>query len=287
MEKTGFLERTVHGTPAFPAAIYHAYYDESCKILFALHYHRDFEFLLVTEGKVRVQYHGEAASLGPGEGIFINSGMLHTAVSMQATACRFTAVVFSPDFIAREPEAICGKYISPLIDGQLSFSPVLSQEAVNLLLETSQLWEEQSFGYELLVRSNLTRMMALLLARAEYEPCGRPDHKMALTKGILNFIHENYRSRITLDDMADHMHISGAHICRIFKEVSGMSPFVYLNRYRIMQSTDMLLNTDSSISEIALSCGFHNSSYFNKMFLRFMNCTPTQYRHKNSQASET
>ncbi|RGF95145.1 AraC family transcriptional regulator [Firmicutes bacterium AM55-24TS] len=74
--------------------------------------------------------------------------------------------------------------------------------------------------------------------------------------------------------------MSKEHLCCIFRDISDTSPIVYLNRYRTTQSAYMLRNTNKSISEISSLCGFNNGSYFDKMFMRFMKCTPSEYRNK-------
>lgn len=278
MEKIDFVERMTHGTAALPIGIYRHHFDKNNKILFSLHYHREFEFLLITEGNVRLQLENDTVDLIQGEGAFINSGVLHSAVQTEKSPCGFIAVVFSPEFIAQKRETVYEKYVHALAGGRLCVPPRLQAELTELIRDSARIWEAQAFGYELLIKANVTRMMALCVLRAEERPQSKPDHKMILTKSILDYIHQNFRNKISLEELSDYVHVSGEHICRIFKETSGLSPFVYLNRYRILQSTDLILNTDKSISEIALSCGYNDSSYYNKMFKRFMDCTPTQYR---------
>ena len=102
--------------------------------------------------------------------------------------------------------------------------------------------------------------------------------KRLLIKNILDYIEENYAEPITLNTLADRVHISKEYLCRIFSSMSESSPIEYLNRYRIQKSAYMLMSTSKRVSEISLSCGFNSSSYFNKLFLRYMGCTPTEYR---------
>ena len=52
-------------------------------------------------------------------------------------------------------------------------------------------------------------------------------------------------------------------------------------RYRILRAAEKILQNDremTSISELASSVGFNNTSYFNKLFKKYFNCTPTEYR---------
>jgi AraC-like DNA-binding protein len=57
-----------------------------------------------------------------------------------------------------------------------------------------------------------------------------------------------------------------------------LTPFKYLLEYRVEAAANMLLNTNSSITDIALQNGFETSSYFSRTFKTFMQCSPTEYR---------
>lgn len=268
----------IHGTADFPVGVYNLNFDSKSDVLFPLHYHREFEILVITKGKVKLQLEGTTVYLAEGEGIFINSGMLHSAVQEEGVASGFTAIVFLPEFIASEYEELYKRYIRTLMKNELIFSHTLPQEAVSLALETSRIFQTAEFGYELAVKGNLTRILARCIAGAERDVGAGSDHKADSVRMALDYIHENYGSEISLSELAAHAHVSREHLCRIFREVSEFSPIVYLNRYRIIQSAYMLQNTDKSISEIASCCGFNHCSYFNKLFLRFMKCSPTEYR---------
>ncbi len=84
---------------------------------------------------------------------------------------------------------------------------------------------------------------------------------------------------ITLNDIAEAILVSKSECCRCFKRATGLSPFEYLMKYRITESAKyMHRKSHESISEIAGAVGFNNTSYFNKVFKKFMGCTPTEYR---------
>lgn len=84
---------------------------------------------------------------------------------------------------------------------------------------------------------------------------------------------------VTLEDIADSIMVSKSECCRCFKRTLGVTPFEYLMKYRIMESTKrMHRRPQESISEIAGSVGFNNTSYYNKIFKKFMDCTPTEFK---------
>lgn len=281
MGKDSFEEHAVHGTADFPVGIYETHFSPEHHILFQLHYHREFELLLVTCGKIRIQLEGDTFYLSQGEGIFIHSGALHFAESVERQECGFIAIVFSPEFIAPKYENTYETYIRAALENDLLIPRFLTDDITSIIWETHEWFQSRRFGYELFIKSNLLRIMALCMAKAQLNCRRKNDNKMDVVKKALDYIHNNYQDNMTLQDLAEHAHVSREHLCRVFREVSESSPIVYLNRYRITQSAHLLRSTRKSISEISSDCGFNNSSYFNKLFLRFMKCTPKEYRRSH------
>ena len=84
---------------------------------------------------------------------------------------------------------------------------------------------------------------------------------------------------ISLSDIAGTADIGERECLRCFQKTIQLSPIQYLLKYRIMQGAEMLLCCpESSISDIALSCGFDSPSNFAATFKRFYNRTPREYR---------
>lgn len=281
MNKNCFEEHMIHGTADFPVGIYDMRFEGTGRELFPLHYHNEFEILVITKGRARVQLEDNIFYPEKGEGLFINSGMLHSAVQAENEECCFLAIVFLPDFVASEHEELYKRYIAALIRRELIFAPALPHEAVKLAEEIRLFSEAAKPGYELSIKGNLARILARCMEEAEYRSVSQNAHKTDIIKDTLDYIHCNYGNEIALDDLADHANVSKEHLCRVFKETAHFSPIVYLNRYRIMQSTYMLRSTDKSISEISSCCGFNSSSYFNRLFMRFMKSSPTEFRKCN------
>lgn len=277
MRRDLYDEHVIHGTIGFPVGIYNYSNKKGDDVIFAIHYHREFELFIVTEGKVKLQVESETFYLEPGQGVFINSGELHSTFTV-TQKCRCMSIVFSPEFIAPKQEELYEMFINPIIKRNISFSPELTKDIIDLAFASNMLFQEKDKGYELFIKSNLTRIIALLVSYSDNNAVEKTDTKRETIKIVLDCIHDNYQGNLTLQDMADTVHMSKEYLCSIFKEVSGFSPITYLNRYRIMQSAYMLRNSSKKISVIATECGFNGSSYFNKQFLHFMKYTPKEYR---------
>ena len=102
-------------------------------------------------------------------------------------------------------------------------------------------------------------------------------------KEAIEIIRKNYRYKLTLDDISEKLHISREHLCRIFRRSTGMPVMEYVMRLRVMSGAEKLLSEENSISDIAFECGFDSVSYFDKIFSRYMHCTPGEYRKRQKR----
>lgn len=96
----------------------------------------------------------------------------------------------------------------------------------------------------------------------------------------IKLISDKYGSSLTTSDLAYACSMSEASFRRAFKNITGESPLEYINRIRITMAQSLLVNTNLSILEISLRCGFPVLSTFNRQFLDISGTTPTMYRTK-------
>lgn len=84
-----------------------------------------------------------------------------------------------------------------------------------------------------------------------------------------------------ISEAAQACNVSQAHLTRAFHAETGQTPLQYLTRLRIEHGMFLLLNTKDSIERVATACGFLNGNYFAKVFRRYLNCSPEEYRKRN------
>lgn len=282
MERENFRESLQHGTTAFPVAIYNNTFGRHQELLAYLHYHNEFELLVATKGTLCIQMEENSCVIAPGEGIFINAGRLHTITVQDEGEHGFIAVVFDYTLVCNEHETAFTKYLQPLINGKLRIGEKLSAEICELVCSVCRVYEAGEFGSELYIKQCLLHIFYLLLKGAEDTKHTLQNSKSRLVKEVLDYIKKNYGEPLSLPLLAEQVHVSKEYLCRTFRALSNSSPIEFLNRYRIRQSTFLLVQTDKSISEIAQTCGFNHSSYYGKLFYEYMGCTPTEYRKRNT-----
>jgi len=97
------------------------------------------------------------------------------------------------------------------------------------------------------------------------------------------FIQNNFNSNITLKQVASQIYLTESNFCKFFKKATGKTFSDYLNEIRINEASRLLLQTDKTISQISFECGFETLSYFNRVFLKKKNQTPSGFRNNNNK----
>ena len=94
----------------------------------------------------------------------------------------------------------------------------------------------------------------------------------------LKYLNTNYKSGITLDDVAAAVNTSKYHLCRRFHDTTGATIFEYLNNLRLAKVHNMLINTDCTIDEIVKETGFSSSVNLTRAFKKLYGIPPTEFR---------
>ena len=98
-----------------------------------------------------------------------------------------------------------------------------------------------------------------------------------ISKALL-FIYSNYMNRLSLTDIAKAIHINSSYLSALFKKEMGSTITSYIQNLRLEKATKKLSNTNLSVTEISLACGFENPSYFTKLYKEKYGKTPRQHR---------
>lgn len=102
--------------------------------------------------------------------------------------------------------------------------------------------------------------------------------KIERIKNVLSYIENNYRTRISIASAAEDLNISSYYFCRFFKYMTGRTLTEYINYYSVNKASQLLLEGDRKITDIAFDTGFENVSYFIKVFKKLKGFTPAEFR---------
>lgn len=258
------------------------------------HWHEEMEIIIVDQGTAEVYTDDATYLIKPGHGLIINQNVMHSIHAQNEKNCIFLSLVFHPDYIfGHKSNYLQTEYLLPMQNYRIFKTFFLDESApwheriLQTLNEVIDLNLSRNFGYEIATKGHLCHFWVELLRQlpqTDAPAISRTSQDEQRVKEAMLFIRTHYAEPLTLQDIASSIHVSKSECCRCFARTVQMSPFEYLMKYRIYESTKKLMDSEQdsgSIADLASSVGFNNTSYFNKLFKKFLGCTPTYYRrHK-------
>ena len=92
------------------------------------------------------------------------------------------------------------------------------------------------------------------------------------------YVHENFKTTISLEEIARVAGVHSAHLSRVFRQKMGCTVGEYVRRLRFEFASQQLLSTSRSLCDVAQDAGFSDQSHFNRLFRTKMGMTPYTYR---------
>lgn len=97
-------------------------------------------------------------------------------------------------------------------------------------------------------------------------------------KKALRYIEENYQQKLTLTAIAEHVNFSTNYLCKSFKKEVGMNVISYINELRMKKAGEMLKQRGSMVKEASIQVGIEDQLYFSRLFKKYYNMSPSEYR---------
>lgn len=224
-----------------------------------------------------------------GSGGMVNSNVLHSTSFVASKDSNLQLLhLFDPAFLAGEHGSrMENKYILPLTTApNIEMIPLHPEEPAqaSILADIRQAFDlsEEEWGYEFELRESLSRIW-LKLFDLVHPAIGQDiknsdsDEKI---KMLMVYIHTHYGEPITVEQLAQTIHISKRACFRLFRDTLHMTPLEYIRGYRLQKACQMLAKSKESVTHISYCCGFESSSYFGKIFREEFGCSPMEYRRR-------
>lgn len=135
----------------------------------------------------------------------------------------------------------------------------------------------QAAGADIVDEHQLSLLISRILCRLA-SPRQQSDAVESFLRPAVDFIRNHYSGPISLEDLADQCRISKPHLIRSFKRYLNCTPHEYLLSYRLRQSKQRLVGSNSSVEEVAEQCGFNSASHFTRAFRSSTGMTPSEFR---------
>lgn len=136
---------------------------------------------------------------------------------------------------------------------------------------------------ELIISKAITDILTLCFTESKKMEDYKDNSITVKLSSIRIYIDENYKNKISLDQLAEQFYISKFHLSREFKAQYGVTIGKYIQLQRINFAKKLLRFSDKNIETIASECGIPDVNYFNKVFKKSENITASKYRREWGQ----
>jgi AraC-like DNA-binding protein/mannose-6-phosphate isomerase-like protein (cupin superfamily) len=258
------------------------------------HYHEHIEFLYASgRCDLDVWIDGDHVPFRTGDLLIISSNAAHVFKSNLPHGEHNTYICIKamPDiFVYGENSFFDKKYVMSFFGGDGSayrhFSACETEgtDIPHAFGQAIKEWVNKDYGYEISLKSHLY-VIFLWAVRRLYSngdlihrrSVGGSVENIRLIQRATEYVNENFATADE-SETAAHINLSYSHFSRLFRRVMDKSFKDYLMETRIDAAERMLLDSEASVTEVALSCGFATSSHFIERFKMMKGMTPKQYR---------
>lgn len=248
----------------------------------AFSWHEQLEIIYVLEGSLVCVSDFRRHVCRAGDIAVINPCEAHV-VESNGEKARYHCLMIDPKLCGGRDDIILQKYLEPLISHKIRFQTVidpsekgLREQSRKIIDELIEAYSEGGAGYELAVKGNLLRLLALFFRSPEKTE--RKSSQKDTILPALRFIADHYTEDITLTDLAASCCMNRSYFCRCFHSITGRTAITYVNEYRLTKARALLLTTASSVSQIAAAVGFSDPGYFTRKFKQFYGVSPGMLR---------
>ena len=255
--------------------------DETC--IDTEHVNDCHEICFCLESKVTVSAGGHTHVLMPGDFLFIIPGTPHNVVYEPDKEKKYFIMDIDLPYIDEYDEKN-----RPLVTrvNQLSRSVLVAKGACPvagmsaILDKMEKELQEKNIGWLFLFRGYCLEVLFYCLREVIEPVIESPKEAQSLNQAIeiTKYIQNNYSQKISLQDIADALHMSPRHTQRIFSDYFGISYARMLNLYRMNYAKNYLAGTGLSINEVAELVGLSSSQSLNRLFREHERMTANEYR---------
>lgn len=249
---------------------------------FFWHYHPEYELTLIIKGRGRRLVGDSHEQFESGDLVLLGPDLPHTWISDDKHKEKEIAVViqFSSNFIKRFTELAELTSINKLLTlakQGISFKGEITAEFVEQMKQLPKKSGVERVMGLLYIFQELSKMKLSVLASEYYQPLKGKENEKRINK-VCQYVQKHAVEALTIHKAATLIHLSPSAFCKFFKRMTGTTFSDYVNDIRIANVCNQLITTDMPVAEIAYSNGFETLTYFNRIFLKKKNMTPTQYR---------
>jgi AraC-like DNA-binding protein len=258
---------------------------------FPLHYHEEYELNLIINAKGARRIVGDnTEEIDDLELVLVGSNLQHSWFNNKCTSKEITEVtiqfhknLFDDKLLRRNQLSFIRVMLEKSASGIL-FSKETTQQLTTRIVELNQkhgfdsILELMSILHDL----SISRNMRILSSPAFNTMAEQFNYNSRRIEKTLDYVNKNFDKPVTLGEVAKLANMSEVSFSRFFKQRTSNTFIDCLTEIRLGHATRMLIDTTTSIAEVANQCGFNNISNFNRTFKKRKKCTPKEFRESFS-----
>lgn len=245
--------------------------------LFQLHSHDEYEIYMFLEGDAKYIVEEKNYTLSHGDVILIRRHEMHRAFYVSNIYYKSFVLWINPQFFSQSEIA---EYEEAFLENKFAQGNKISSETVcesGLYDAIMRLRKYMQNGEKLdsvIIRSIVIEIIYLINKISSFE--GSEEVNKPIKK-IINYINSHYTSKITLDMLCKQFFISKYHMCRVFKDATGLTISEFIRQKRLTH-VDSLLREGKSLTEASIEAGFGDYSSFYRAYVKKNNKEPTFFK---------
>lgn len=277
-------ETEAHGSIKLPISTYM----DNCVIYHALytHWHEEMEIIYIEWGSGFARVNKETHRIKRGDLLFINCNEIHNMKTDPNNPLYYKSIVFHPSFLSGPVgDLFQERVVTPLLEGQLGLTSLIPYESdcyhqiYSYFDQIYKCYNEASDFYYVRLKELFFGMFYELMQLHLLVPFQNEQYKnFQLIRTVIDYISENYAEPLSTEELVGLTNYSESYFMKLFKQYTGKSLVSYINDYRIEKAKSLLLSSDLSVTDVALSVGFNNTSYFIKKFKEAGNVSPYKFK---------
>lgn len=280
-----FTHEIVEANIGIPVQLFHYKYTKKPIEVIPKHWHSTIEILYVVDGRMDVFINSSKYELAKGDLLVINLNEIHSTRNLS----------MNDVILIQIPYELLKKHYDDI--DNLTFNcnstlqeddNVIFQRLISMLMDLDNVYSKQQYGYIFKFYSILFEIIFELVNnfseyKVESNYINSKKYLDRLTK-ITEYIKVNQKTNLSLEMVAEEFNLTPQYLSKYFKRYMGISYIKYLSSLRLESAYKDLLNTDSSITYIAIENGFPDSKAFSKTFKEVFKINPREYRKKLNSA---
>lgn len=255
---------------------------DSCNYQLHHHYEYTYQVLFLLSGRILYQVGEKKYEVARGGFIVLNTLEEHTLEVLEYPYERFIFQI-SPAFFQNEVKY--PEIISVFIRRPADFSHLLTlSEPVwnyvyDLILEMEREYLGKRPYWEMYVGADLRRMFITVFRECvDVLSAMKMSSSSEIAYKVMRYLEHHYTEDISLDSIAAALFLNKNYVAHVFKDETGYSPIYYTHSLRMSRAKALLMETNESISDIAVKCGYTDFTHFSKQFKKSTGFSPRQFR---------